>query len=215
MKLFRIIALIGIASVVSACSNPQMAARNVVGLDANMPSASATFMPDARIASVTVDVPRRLSVSEANSYFPKGDIVWRGDMYGDRHEQVKAIVSDSAQRTAARLTGSRPVNMHIEVTRFHGLSEKARYSTGGVHNMNFKVTLTDPSTGTVLRGPRHVVSNLDAFGGNEAIEADKRGENQKARVTAFLSEVLHTEVTQPAGYVDTKKGLFVALNKVK
>ena len=217
MSPLRIVMLMIAAAFVSACSSPQTTTRNLNAADVapGATSAAAIMMPNAKIRNITVSVPQTLTVSEANSYFPKGDIVWRGDLYGDRYEQVKNIVMQSAQDLAASLDGTRPVNMHIEVTRFHGLSEKARYSTGGVHNMNFIVTLTDPATGTILRGPRHIVSNLDAFGGKEAIQADRVGHTQKARVTAFLTQVLHTELTQPGGYVDQKKGFFVALNKMK
>ncbi|MGB7318191.1 MAG: DUF6778 family protein [Planktotalea sp.] len=226
MKKLRIL-LAAIAAVsVSACAGPQMASRNATATSETAQNLQATsvqkqnavesiavFVPDVSIAKITVDVPKTLVVSEKNSYFPKGDIVWRGDLFGDRHEQVKSILMDSAKRTASKLTGSRPVHMHIQVTRFHGLSEKARYSTGGVHNMNFFVTLLDPVTGATLRPAREVVTNLDAFGGTAAIAADARGETQKARVTTFLEQVLRTELTQPAGFQDQNTGFFVTLNK--
>ena len=79
--------------------------------------------------------------------------------------------------------------------------------------MNFLVTLLDPETGATLRPARLVVSNLDALLGNEAIQADGRGDTQKHRVTNFLSQVIQTELTQPHGYVDGNSGRFVALNR--
>lgn len=226
MKNFRIVMLAIAAVAVSACAGPQTASRNAtsavapnqVGLaqpsNANTQFGTANvYVPNVNIAKITVDVPKTLSVSEKNSYYPKGDIVWRGDIYGDRYEQVRAIMEQSAQNAAANLKGSRPVHMHIQVTRFHGLSEKARYNTGGVHNMNFFVTLFDPVTGATIRPAREVVSNLDALRGEEAIQADRRGDTQKHRVTSFLSQVMQTELTQPTGYVDTNTGLFVTLNR--
>ncbi|MGH1578726.1 DUF6778 family protein [Planktotalea sp.] len=226
MKTIKTLMLILVAVSVSACAGPQMASRNATGpaVTSNTGLAHSgnavaqlestnVFIPDVDIAKITVDVPRTLTVSEKNTYYPKGDIVWRGDMFGDRHEQVKAIVMQSAQSTAERLQGSRPVHMHIQVTRFHGLSEKARYSTGGVHNINFFVTLLDPETGATLRPSRLVVSNLDALKGDAAIRADGLGNTQKHRVTTFLSQVIQTELTQPMGYVDTNTGMFVALNR--
>ena len=228
MKKLRILMAALAAVSVSACASPQMASRNATPAtaadqsalgQANAPLAqldgAQVFIPDVSIAKVTVDVPRTLSVSEKNSYFPKADIVWRGDTYGDRYEQVNAILKQSAEQAAAKLQGTRPVHMHIQATRFHGLSEKARYSTGGVHNMNFLVTLLDPVTGAVLRPAREVVSNLDALKGTAALHAESRGETQKVRVTAFLQQVIQTELTQPSGYVDTNSGMFVALNRRK
>lgn len=212
MHILRIASLLFLVGFVSACSSPQSAMRNATD-GATGEQSTATFMPNAKINAITVSVPRSLSVSEKNSYIPRADIVWRGDQFGDRYAQVEAIVQKSANRLAAQLDGARPVNMHIEVTRFHGLSEKARYSFGGVHNINMIVTLTDPLTGAVLRGPSHVVTNLDAFGGDEAIEADKRGETQKVRVTNFLQQALYAELTQPGGYVDGNSGVFVAMNR--
>ncbi len=224
MALFRIVLLLIAAVSVSACSSQQTTTRNVTSsaqlVDDRAQQAQqldqvalGAFMPNAKIEAITVRVAQNLTVSEKNSYYPRADIVWRGDILGNRHEQVATILKDSAQRAAAKMNGTRPVHMHIEVTRFHGVSEKARYSTGGVHNMNFVLTLTDPSTGIVLRGPRQIVSNLDALKGIEAITADARGETQKVRVTSFLEQVLLTELTTPGGYVDHNKGFFVALNR--
>lgn len=222
MKRIRIAIMALAAVAVSACSGPQTASGNAtndvapkatqMSQPARATAQHGVFVPDINIARITVDVPRSLKVSEKNSYYPRGDIVWRGDLFGDRLEQVAAIFDLSARNAAAKLQGSRPVHVHFQVTRFHGVSEKARYNTGGVHNMNFLVTLLDPETGATLRPARQVISNLDALRGNEAIQADGRGDTQKHRVTSFLSQVIQTELTQPHGYVDGNSGLFVALN---
>lgn len=226
MKNFRILLLALAAVSVSACAGPQTASRNAIGpatspasalvqpsTSAAKPQGSNIFIPNVKIARITVDVPRSLEVSEKNSYYPKGDIIWRGDLFGDRHEQVKAILKQSAENAAATLQGDTPVHMHIQLTRFHGLTEKARYSTGGVHNVNFYVTLLDPKTGATLRPAELVVTNLDALRGTEAIQADQRGDTQKHRITSFLTQVLRTELSTPAGYDDTNRGFFVALNR--
>lgn len=225
MKNIRIAMLALAAVAVSACAGPQTASRNATSavspnqnglaqpISAQQSVSANVYVPDVSIAKITVDVPRTLTVSEKNSYYPRGDIVWRGDMFGDRYEQVQAILQQSAENAAAKLQGSRPVHMHIQVTRFHGLSEKARYNTGGVHNMNFLVTLLDPVTGATIRPAKEVVSNLDALRGEAAIQADRRGDTQKHRVTTFLTQVMHTELTQPLGYVDTNSGIFVTLNR--
>lgn len=226
MKNIRIVMLALAAVAVSACAGPQTTTRNVTTavapqqaglshstLESAQLAAPSAIVSDINIAKITVDVPKALSVSEKNSYYPKGDIVWRGDVFGDRHEQVKAILTQSAQNAATNLQGSRPVHLHIQATRFHGVSEKARYNTGGVHNINFFVTLFDPVSGATLRPAREVISNLDALRGDDAIRADGRGDTQKHRVTAFLTQVIQAELTQPQGYVDQNSGFFVTLNR--
>ena len=92
------------------------------------------------INQVQVIVPRALKVSERNSYLPRGDIVWREDPIGDRHAQVQTIVQDAIVRGVTPLNGPVKADVEIVVQRFHALTEKARYTTGGVHSITF-----DPS----------------------------------------------------------------------
>ena len=40
-------------------------------------------------------MPRSLKVSEANTFKPRADIVWRGEALGDRYQQVEAIFADA------------------------------------------------------------------------------------------------------------------------
>lgn len=226
MKNIRMIMLALAAITVSACAGPQTATRNAIGTAAPesnglartaaevaQAQGSNVFIPDVNIARVTIDVPLKLKVSEKNTYYPSGDIIWRGDLFGDRHAQVKAVLQAGADLASEQLKGSTPVHMHIQLTRFHGLTEKARYSTGGVHNINFYVTLFDPATGQKIRPAEHVVTNLDALRGTEAIQADRLGNTQKFRITQFLGKVLAQELSQPGGYQDDNRGFFVALNR--
>jgi hypothetical protein len=230
MKNIRIAMLALAAVAVSACAGPQAATRNAVSASPNEATALTQpqsntqssvakksgdnlYIPDVNIALVTVSVPKTLKVSEKNTYYPNGDIIWRGDLFGDRHAQVEAILQNSAEQAAANLQGARPAHMHIQLTRFHGLTEKARYSTGGVHNINFYVTLLDPATGETIRPAEHVVTNLDALRGTEAIQADTLGNTQKFRITTFLAGVLAAEIGEPEGYNDENRGFFVALNR--
>ena len=50
-----------------------------------------------RVASVEVDVPHTLTVSEARTLLPRADIVWREDPVGDRYAQVDQIMTDVAR----------------------------------------------------------------------------------------------------------------------
>jgi len=80
-----------------------------------------------RVVDVDVRVPRSLTVSEANTYAPDADIVWRGDPPGDRYKQVDAILTEAIRRGSAGLRGKRPVRIVATVKQFHALTEKARY----------------------------------------------------------------------------------------
>lgn len=141
------------------------------------------------VVGLEVAVPRTLVVSEANSYYPGADIVWRGDPPGDRYKQVEAIFDSGMQRGFSTLGGSRDVVVEIEVQRFHSLTEKARYTVGGVHSITFLVTVRDARTGEVIEGPRRVKADLKAYGGQTALDAERRGETQKVRITEHLADV--------------------------
>ena len=150
------------------------------------------------VTEINVRVPRSLKVSEANVYYPRGDIVWRGDPIGDRYEQIKAIFEGAFSRGTANMNGGVPVVLDVEIVRFHSVSEKTRYTVGGVHNMEFTLTVRSAETGIALAQPRKVDANLNAFGGQAAIEADRAGHTQKARIMGYLSQVIQEELATPS-----------------
>jgi hypothetical protein len=164
------------------------------------------------VRKLSVMVPRSLKVSEANTYLPHADIVWRGDPIGDRYTQVQKIFETSMRQGVKSMHGPIPVDIEIKVTRFHALTEKARYSVGGVHNMEFDLSIRNPKTGELLVPVRSITADLKAFGGRQAIAADARGDTQKARITAFLAETIREELTNPEGYREAKLGFFQFLN---
>lgn len=157
-----------------------------------------------KVQAVKVIVPSTLKVSEANSYYPRADIVWRGDDFGNRYEQVAAIFQNAFVAGTKDMNGTTPTVLEVEVIRFHSLTEKARYSVGGVHNMHFKLTMRHAQTGALLAPPREVEANLDAFGGGQAYEAERRGQTQKVRVTGYLAQVIQRELAKPQA--DTRRG---------
>lgn len=164
------------------------------------------------VNSVIVHVPRSLKVSEANRYLPSGDIVWRGDPIGDRHLQVRQIFETAMSRGVGPLNGPINVDVDIEVLRFHGLSEKARYSVGGVHSITFNLALKNPDTGALLVPVRTIRADLDAFGGRQALAAEAAGQTQKIRITTHLSNVIREELTDPEGYKNANLGFMQMLN---
>ena len=152
---------------------------------------------DYRIAAFDVLVPKTLEVSEANLYYPITDIVWRGDPFGDRYEQVEAIFDTAGASAARSLDGNRPVRVTVQVTRFHSLTEKARVQVGGVHSMRFYLTVYDIGSDVPIEGPRWVIADLPALGGSAALRAEREGQTMKVRILEQLRLVLLEELTEP------------------
>ena len=207
-KFLKICAGLMVALGLSACSSGQMASRAAMPDDTML----GFTQPDFSIDSFTVSVPKSLTVNDKNLYYPRGDIVWRGDLPGDRHAQVKAMIEAGLRNAAPRLTGSRPVRIDVQVLRFHALSEKARYTVGGVHNITMMYRLIDVSNGLQIGPTKTLQADLDALGGQAAIDADSKGRTQKARIVAHLTQVFTKELSEPGGYQNAKLGLFQQIN---
>lgn len=148
------------------------------------------------VAKVAVSVPSTLKISEAHRYYPLADIVWRGEPVGDRYAQVGQIFKDAAARGTASFKKGTAVTVEIEVARFHAVTETTRSSMGGVHSMRFFMTIKDAKTGRVLDGPRYVIADTNAAGGERAINEDKAGRTQRVVVVERLSQVIHNELAR-------------------
>lgn len=206
MQTLRLIAIAALIFGVAACSKgPEIASRNApfevtppvgAALPAGLPNNGAANPLAMTVTGIKIRVPRTLSVSEANSYYPRADIVWRGDPIGDRHAQVSAIFNEGFAAGTKDMQGDTDVIIDVEVVRFHSLTEKARYSIGGVHNIKFNITLYRASTGEALAPTRGVEADLPAYGGDEAIEAERQGQTQRVRVTNFLAQVIRQEMSR-------------------
>lgn len=191
--------------------------RAALAIDVPAPAAAPVTTAQGvpvRVNSITVHVPRHLKVSEANRFLPKGDIVWRGDPMGDRYAQVRKIFETGLLAGVQGMNGPIAVDLDVEVIRFHSLTEKARYFTGGVHAIEFKWTLKDPETGETLVKPRVVSADLEAFGGRKAIEADQAGQTMKVRISDHLADVIVQEMTTAEGHDNAELGLIQRLNKI-
>ncbi len=180
----------------------------------NISPISAAGPVPVSVNSIVVRVPRSLKVSEANRYLPRGDIVWRGDPIGDRHAQVQTIFQDAMIKGVTPMTGPIKVNIDVQVRRFHSLTEKARYTTGGVHAITFDLAIIHPETGALLVPIRTVRADLDGFGGQQALIAESRGLTQKIRITNHLSEVIRQELSNPKGYENASLGFYQMLNRL-
>lgn len=205
---FRItVVAILLVSGLGGCAGTSQSSRN---LTPNYTSSDAAGNPtevmavttSVAIRGIEISVPDSLRVSEANVMVPVADIVWRGDPLGDRRQQVAAIFQAAALQATADLTEGRGVILSLQVTRFHALTEKARYLTGGNYALRFVMTLRDAETGIVIDGPREVEADVRASGGVRAIAEDNAGRTEKVVITERLVQVLRYELTnlvlQPA-----------------
>ncbi|MCV2881180.1 DUF6778 family protein [Actibacterium sp. XHP0104] len=148
-----------------------------------------------RVTSIDVQVPRSLSISEANTYAPDADIVWREERLGqggDRYQQVDRIITEAATKGASGLRGGKPVKLVLVVTTFHALTEKTRYGLegAGVHNVQFTAQVVDARTGEALSPVDLVDADLIAYTGSEALASEARGETQRGRIIAHVSNVI-------------------------
>ena len=202
MKMLKTVLSLGLILGLSACMNSGATTRGqgpspILGLATN----DGRAVVDKRVAlplnvvKVDVSVPMTLRVSEANTWLPNADIVWRGEARGNRWEQVETIFDEAAKVGTADLTKGLAVVAEVEVTRFHCLTEKTRATMGGNHAMQFMLTLRDAATGEIVDGPRLVVADTRASGGSKAIAEDYAGRTQRVVVVERLAQVLHRELT--------------------
>lgn len=225
-RILRPLFAIAAAAGLSACASVDSVDHNsyyettsravpVVGeLTSEPRSQGFTVVPSYKVVAVNVDVPASLQVSEANRYLPRGDIVWREDPIGNRHEQVDRIMTDAFVQGLTGIEGQQEVVLDIQVTRFHALTEKARYSVGGVHAIQFNMQLRDAQTGAVVMAPKFIKADFDALGGQAAVRAEAAGITQKVRITNHLAHVIREEIASPYGYSEQKTGVIGALNQI-
>ena len=135
-----------------------------------------------------------LRISESESFYPSGDVVWRGDPIGPRIPQIAAMFDEAASRNRAFLDGNVPVDVDVTLIRFHGVTNRTRYTVGGVYNVVFDMTIRRAGTDQVIEPARRVVGNLDAPGGERASRLDDAGQTQKVRVTDFLTSLLRAQL---------------------
>lgn len=204
MQTLKLITALCLGASVAACgAGPDITTRNApfettppVSQVQNTAQIGARQALPVTVKDIRISVPGTLTVSEANGYYPRADIVWRGDSIGNRHAQVAAIYRSAFENGTRHLNGPTGVIVEAEIVRFHSVTEKARYMTGGVHNMIFNLTVRRASTGEALAPTREITSDLPALGGTAAIEADRMGQTQKVRVTDHLSYVIQQELAR-------------------
>ncbi|SMX32025.1 DUF6778 family protein [Octadecabacter ascidiaceicola] len=194
--LLKTVAFGAVAAALTACSGVDTVTRNA---PLETPRIAAVEQVEVvrnySLDAIRFAAPSDLRVSEANSYYPIADIVWRGDPLGNRLEQISAIFQTSIQAAGTNLSGETPVIVDVDLVRFHSLTERTRYSVGGVHSIKFDLTVRDAATGEVLEETRRINGDLPALGGYAALAADNAGQGQKVRITAHLTQLFTDELS--------------------
>jgi hypothetical protein len=90
MKLMKAALVVAMGLSVSGCASMDVATRNAPFVGGKE---QQILSQPVAVNDIKVNVSRELRVSEAELYYPVADIVWRGDVRGDRYEQVSAILS--------------------------------------------------------------------------------------------------------------------------
>lgn len=165
------------------------------------------------VQAVDVAVPASLVVSEANLFYPKADIVWRAEPVGNRYAQVKSVLDEGFAGGITGMNSGPSATVEITLIRFHSLTEKARFSVGGVHDIVFSLTVRDSKTNVPLEGPRRVEVAIRASGGDKAIAEDSAGNTQRVVIVAGIAEAIRRELALvPVGIEAKRKGLFGGLS---
>ncbi len=185
--------LLGGALAVSGCVSTGNVSRDRA-FDTTPPAVENIVVQDWGVVAVNVEVPRTLTVSEANTIKPRADIVWREDPIGDRHTQVDELMTEALSPAFEPVTGSIPVIVNIEMTRFHAQTQRVRYSNlPSEQEIEFNMTIVHAETGVILSGPAHWDLTFPALGGNDAIQADATGLTQRLRITRRLNDWVQAE----------------------
>lgn len=193
----RVLVLCVAALGLSACGGVVSRSASEAQLSIAAKNGPTVMVPKYDVQQVNVTVPQSLRVSEANVFYPIADIVWRGEPMANRHNQVRAIVSEGIGRGVAAMKTGRPVAVDVEVMRFHSLTEKTRYTFGGVHSVKFSLTVRDLATNGVIDGPRTVVADVKGAGGAQAIAEEQMGRTMRVVITEHLAGVIARELSMP------------------
>lgn len=145
------------------------------------------------VVDVQVDVPAQLTVSDANAFAPRADIVWHGDPAGDRRAQVAAVMEDGVRLGVAPLQGENEVVLGVTLQEFHAVTPRAvNTAPAAVHNISFTIQAFDAATAVPISQATLITADLEALVGASAVIAAREGRTQKARITAHLAQVIQS-----------------------
>lgn len=139
---------------------------------------------------VQVIIPDELTVSDANTYAPNADIVWHGDLSGDRREQVASILRDGLTKGASSLNGPRGIAISARLEHFHAVTPAAvARAPAAVHNIAYTIQVFDDVTGAAITQPERIEADLEAYVGSAAIAAAIQGQSQRVRIVDHIANV--------------------------
>ncbi|MGV6813134.1 MAG: DUF6778 family protein [Brevirhabdus sp.] len=187
MTFIRMILGMTAALGLSACADNELATRSAP-VEPSVAPVIGAASSNWYVEDVRVTVPRSLPTTEADVYYPRADLVWHGDPYGDRYAQVETLMDRGLTAGAAVLHGTRPVIIDVTVDRFHAVTPRTRNTVGGVHNIIFDMVVLDAETGQPLTMPQTYEVDIKAYGGRRALEAERQGFDQKYRIMAHLQQ---------------------------
>lgn len=148
------------------------------------------------VVDIQAIVPRNLTTTTRNTQMPNVDLIWTEEGAGDVYAQIEAIMDESIAQAASRLQysikGGRAVIIRTEQIQFHSLTQRARSNIGGIHNVDFILTVVDANTGALVAGPAVIEADVKAFGGAAARAAVAQGQTMRVRIIDRVSDVIAT-----------------------
>lgn len=144
-----------------------------------------------RVTAVDVKVPEELTVSDRNTWVPQADIVWHGDVQGDRKVQIAKVLEEGIERGTAKLRGNQPVTIGLTVQQFHAITPivEQRLSESGVHDIQYTIQVFDSRTGQPITQPEFIEADAAALVGEQAREARLAGLSQREEVIRHIARV--------------------------
>ncbi len=206
MTLFRATLMLAAAALLSACAGGDIVSRNaltnseLLGSKDGEMRASVPLNRSYRVVDVRVEVPETLTSSEDNGIKPRVDILWQEDPAGDRHAQVRELMTAALEEGVAATEGSRDVVLDVVMTRFHALTKRTRYSIGGEHEVWMYVAVRDAETGELLEPARRIGFD-HRISAAQALENEAQGLNQRLEITALVKEMIRQELTRPRDFL--------------
>lgn len=142
------------------------------------------------VSDVVVVTPESLSVSNANTYAPNADIVWHGEAFGNRRQQVTRIMGEGIRKGSTGLKGPRKVTIMATVVQFHAVTPTSvANAPGAVHNIRYVAQVMDTASGLPLTEPEEIAANLEAYVGAAAVTAAIAGDTQRVRIVDHIGRV--------------------------
>ena len=143
-----------------------------------------------RISKVDVIVPESLTTSDENSLAPNYDVVWHGDLPGDRKAQIAQLMEEGIRKGSTSLRGSKRVILRVVVAQFHAVTPAAvSRAPAAVHDIRYTIQAFDARTGKALNEPVLINADLSAYVGSQAVVAAQSGQTQKVRIRNHLARV--------------------------